>query len=100
MPFSDRTQGRLPPGFPLAATDSAGRPIDQGTRVRIPCLPDWLIHDLPEPEVAELRRFEGRSLPVLRIDAYGYLWFGENSPRFCLRPAEVLVEFIDSNGPG
>lgn len=92
MPFSDRTQGPLPPGFPLAATDAAGRPIGAGTRVRIARLPHWLIHDLPESEVAPLRRFEGRTLPVLHIDAYGYLWFGEQTAQFCLRPDEVTVE--------
>ena len=100
MPFSDRTQGSLPPGFPLAATDAAGQPVCAGMRVRIPRLPDWLIHDLPEQEVAQLRNFEGRSLPVLGIDAYGYLWFGEPSARFCLRPAEVTVEPVDSCDAG
>lgn len=100
MPLSDRTHGPLPPGFPLAATDAAGQPIGAGTRVRIPRLPDWLVHDLPTHEVAQLRRFERRSLPVLAIDAYGYLWFGEASARFCLRPAEVTVEPADISDPG
>lgn len=91
MAFFDPPQGPLPPGFPLAATDAEGRPVAEGSRVLIPAMPHWLIHDLPDEDVAHLRTVEGKVLPVLEIDGFGYLWFGEEDPWFCLKPHEVTV---------
>lgn len=55
-------------------------------------MPQWVIHDLPEEEITRLRTLEGRVLPVLKIDGFGYLWFGERDPWFCLMPTEVTLE--------
>lgn len=92
MAFFDPPHDPLPPGFPLAAVDASGRPIVEGSRVRIPVMPHWLIHDLPAEDVARLRAVEGQVLPVLEIDGYGYLWFGEHGPWFSLMPTEVVLE--------
>lgn len=79
----------MPIGYPLAACDMDGNPLREGDAVRIPVLPDWLIHDLPGDEVERLRAHEGRIMAILEIDGYGHLWFGEEAPWFCLRPDEV-----------
>ncbi|MGO1068286.1 hypothetical protein [Lysobacter sp. CA199] len=92
MSFFDPPQDPLPPGFPLAATDSSGQAIVEGSRVRIGVMPQWLIHDLPAEDVARLRAVEGRVLPVLEIDGFGYLWFGDHDPWFCLMPTEVTLD--------
>ncbi|SDY49293.1 hypothetical protein SAMN04487939_102389 [Lysobacter sp. yr284] len=55
-------------------------------------MPKRLIHDLPEEDIARLRAVEGRVRPVLEIDGFGYLWFGEDGPWFCLMPTEVTLE--------
>lgn len=91
MALFDPPQGPLPPGFPLAAVDALGQPIVEGSRVRIPAMPHSLIHDLPAEDVARLRSVEGQVLPVLEIDGYGHLWFGEHDPWFSLRPGEVTL---------
>lgn len=39
-------------------------------------MPDWLVHDLPASEQAEMRGFIGQSCTVSEIDAYGYYWLG------------------------
>lgn len=92
MAFFGPPQGPLPPGFPLAAVDASGRPIAEGSRVRIPVMPHSLIHDLPAEDVAHLRSVEGQVLPVLEIDGYGFVWFGEHTPWFSLAPSEVVLE--------
>ena len=91
-------QAPLPPGFPLAAADADGVALALGTLVRIPAMPDWLLRDLPPDDADALRSYEGRALPVLEIDRYGYLWFGEAGARFCLRPSEVRI--ASPAGPG
>jgi len=50
--------------------------IQVGDRVRLLGLPDWLVHDLPASEQAEMRGFIGQSCEVSEIDAYGYYWLG------------------------
>lgn len=87
--MSEHALAPLPPGFPLAAADADGLALAVGTLVRIPAMPDWLLRHLPDDEADALRNYEGTTLPVLDIDRYGYLWFGEASARFCLRPGEV-----------
>ena len=69
----------------------SGRPIVEGSRVRIPVMPHALIHDLPAEDIAHLRAVEGQVLPVLEIDGYGFLWFGEHAPWFSLMPGEVTL---------
>jgi hypothetical protein len=50
--------------------------IKVGDRVRLLGLPDWLVHDLPASEQAEMRTFVGQSCEVSEIDAYGYYRLG------------------------
>ena len=41
---------------------------------KLPGLPDWLIHDLPEDEQEEMLAFVGLSAIVTEIESYGYFW--------------------------
>jgi hypothetical protein len=84
---------RLPPGFPLASVDSAGRTIEVGAQVRIVSVRSCA-NGLPPDDQKRLRAYEGQVLNVLEIDRYGMIWFGSdggNSPDFSLRPEEVTV---------
>jgi hypothetical protein len=56
-----------------------GSDIQVGNRVRLLGLPDWLTHDLPGNEQAEMRAFVGRSATVSEIDSHGYFWLGFGS---------------------
>jgi hypothetical protein len=47
-----------------------------GSRVRLTHLPEWLWHDLPESEQAEMHACIGQITIVQEIDSYGYLWIG------------------------
>ena len=47
-----------------------------GTQVRLKGVPDWLIHDLPKSEQAEIISFIGKVAVVQEIDQYGYIWLG------------------------
>lgn len=78
---------------PMPSLDSVGRAIAIGTLVRIPPLPQWLVHDLPSEDIQAMRYCEGTVMPVVEIDRAGYVWFGtqELRPWFCLRPEELLV---------
>ena len=71
--------------------DAQGFPLAVGSLVTIPALPDWLSHDLPHADVERMRALEGSVMPVLEIDAHGYVWFGVSCPWFALRPSEVHV---------
>ena len=80
-----------PPGYPLKPVDARGNTITAGDAVVIPRpLPDWLVHDLPSEDVARLREQEGQVMRIFEIDEYGYVWFGDGSPWFSLRPSEVV----------
>lgn len=82
----------LPPGFPLAAVDSAGQPIHVGAKVRIESVASCL-RELPKEDQARLRSYQGTTFAVLEIDRYGMIWFAGNdgSANFSLRPNEVSV---------
>lgn len=71
--------------------DANGSPVVVGAMARIPAIPHWLLHDLPEEDVAELRRCEGTWMEVLEIDAHGYVWFAakDGGRWFCLKPEEI-----------
>lgn len=73
--------------------DSQGCQIEIGAEAKILTIPEWLTHDLPSEEVAELNAVVGKIMKVLEVDEYGYVWFGtDNVGRwFCLRPSEILV---------
>jgi hypothetical protein len=30
-------------------------------------------------------------MPVLELDTYGMVWFGDGSPWFCLKPSEIAA---------
>ncbi len=81
----------MPPGYPLESTDANGKQIQVGALVRIPEMPEWLIHDLPKQDIENLRSVTGTVMPVVEIDPYGYVWFGDNGPWFSLRPDEIEV---------
>lgn len=91
MPFFEAPSKPLPPKYPLPAFDAEGRPLRAGQRVLICAIPAWLTHDLPEDDVARLKVMEGKILPILEVDAYGHIWFGEEDPWFSLRPNEVVT---------
>ncbi len=50
--------------------------ISPEDQVRLINVPDWLIHDLPQDEQAEILSFIGRITQVTEIDSYGYFWVG------------------------
>lgn len=50
--------------------------IQPGDRIKLLSVPEWLTHDLPADEVAEIRGFVGREAVVEKIDAAGYFWIG------------------------
>src|SRR5262245_34331115 len=97
MSFFPPPREPLPPGYPLEPIDARGCRIAQGDLVLIPSpLPTWLVHDLPAEDVARLKQREGTVMRILELDAYGFVWFGEEDPWFSLRPGEVLRQ---SPGP-
>jgi hypothetical protein len=82
----------LPPGFPLAPVDSAGRAIQVGAKVRIESVASCA-RGLPQEDQRRLRSYEGQVFEVLEIDRYGMIWLeaGGGSANFSLRPSEVAV---------
>jgi len=91
MPFFDPPTKPLPQGYPLPAVDANGVGLAAGMPVRILVIPDWLTYDMPLEEVLQLRAREGTVMPILELDAYGMLWFGEGAPWFSLKPSEVAA---------
>jgi hypothetical protein len=81
----------FPPGYPLPALDVNGAHLEQGMLVRILSIPEWLTHDLPYEDVARLKTMKGTVMPILEIDTYGMVWFGESDPWFSLKPSEVAA---------
>ena len=59
--------------------------------VRILTIPNWLTHDLPPDEMLLLKAREGAVMPILELDAFGMVWFGQEDPWFCLMPSEVAA---------
>ena len=81
------------------------RDVSVGDRVKLIDMPEWLVHDLPAVEQAEMRACIGQVFVVREIDPHGYLWvgFGVTSdhadaarysghsfgvPRGCVQPAQ------------
>jgi len=62
----------IPPRFPLPPIDRAGNTVREGEAVKILEIPDWLVHDLPEQEVAAVQACTGTEMIVNEIDSYGY----------------------------
>lgn len=73
-----------------------------GEKVKIVKIPESLVRDLPEDEIQEMRRCEGRVFKIEKIDANGLLWFGFGHSKnlkdrthysghsFCLEPKYVV----------
>lgn len=96
MSFFKPPRAPLPAGFPLEPFDRNGKRISNGALVRIAEIPHWLTHDLPDEEVVRLQQLENKVMHVVEIDAYGFIWFGEDVESesghwFCLKPSEVSV---------
>lgn len=79
--------------------------IRVGDRVRLLGLPDWLVHDLPAAEQAEMRGFIGQSCVVSELDTHGYYWLGfgstvgdSDAAHYSGHSFGVLREFIE-RGP-
>ncbi len=81
---------------PLPNKDVDGNEISVGAEVTIITIPQWLTHDLPAEEIAELKLLEKTTMTVIEIDQHGYVWFGNNGAEkwFCLRPEEVRVNRV------
>jgi hypothetical protein len=96
MSFFPPPSEPFPPGYPLPALDVNAARLEQGMLVRILSIPGWLTHDLPDKDVAHLKTMEGAVMPILEIDAYGMIWFGESNPWFSLKPFEVAAIEVSS----
>ena len=57
--------------------DKHGSPVAVGSRVRLVQLPQSLLNELPEDEVAALRSMLGEVFEVTEIDKYGKPWIGK-----------------------
>lgn len=73
----------------LAPIDANGVVLRPGMRVRILTIPDWLTHDLPQPDAARLLEVKGTVMTIAKFDKFGYVWFDD---WFCLKPDEIAVE--------
>jgi hypothetical protein len=91
VPFFKQSSKPLPPGYPLPALDANGVALKAGMTVRILTIPECLTHDLPHDEASRLKARAGTVMPILELDAYGMVWFGEEDPWFCLEPSEVAA---------
>lgn len=81
------------------------RDVSVGDSVKPIEMPEWLVHDLPAAEQAEMRACIGQVFVVREIDGHGYLWVGFGTtfdhadatrysghsfgiPRDCVQPAQ------------
>jgi hypothetical protein len=82
-----------PPLIPNPIVDSAGNPVAIGMHTKIMTIPLWLTQDLPAEDAAMLEALRGQVMPIVDIDAFGYVWFASDngSPWFCVKPTDVLV---------
>ncbi|WP_018607383.1 hypothetical protein [Uliginosibacterium gangwonense] len=62
------------------AQDANGRPVLQGTRVRLLSLSGEWFDNLPADEKADVLSMIGEVFEVTEIDEYGYPWVGESWP--------------------
>ncbi len=82
---------QMPLGYLLAPVDADGRAIHAGELATMLTIPRWHTHDLPLDEVAKLEACEGKKMRIFEIDAYGYVWLGDDGPWFSLQPTEIAV---------
>lgn len=50
--------------------------IGIGDYVKLIDLPDWLLKDIPDDEVAEIIECIGKVAQITEIDKFGYYWIG------------------------
>ena len=50
-----------------------------GQQIRLARIPDWLVHDLPQEERAQIEERLGTVFEVTEIDSNGYVWMGFGS---------------------
>ena len=64
----------------------AAHSLAPGSRVRLKSLPEWLLKDLPDGDVAALQRLLGTKVYVHSLDSHGYLWLGSEPDQqwFCV----------------
>lgn len=62
------------------AQDAYGRPVLQGTRVRLLSLSGEWFDNLPADEKADVLSMIGEVFEVTEIDEYGYPWIGKSWP--------------------
>lgn len=89
MPNFDHRYESAPPSLPPSGADAQNQPLHSGDVVRIERIPEWLTHDLPKADADLIRTCEDLEVRILEIDAFGYLWFGDEDPWFCLRHEDV-----------
>ena len=66
-----------------------------GDRVRVLGIPDWLVHNLPEEDVENLRAQIGQIHQILELQPGGYVWL---SGWFALEPCDV--ELVQAGADG
>ena len=54
--------------------DTNGDVVNEGDRVKLLSIPDWLLSSVPEEEVADLKTMIGEIFEVYEIDEYGGAW--------------------------
>ncbi len=69
-----------------------------GDKVRVLAIPDWLICDLPEEDVARLNAQAGEVVEVRGLQSHDHLWlsFVDGTEGFALRRRDVELVNADS----
>jgi hypothetical protein len=64
-----------------------------GDKVRVLTIPDWLIHDLPEEDVARINAQVGEVVEVRELQGHGHVWlsFADGTEGFALHSRDVTL---------
>jgi len=73
--------------------DAAGMKV--GDQVRVLTIPDWLVHNLPQEDVDNLRAQIGLVHEIHEVQPGGYLWL---SGWFALKPSDL--ELVQAGASG
>jgi len=88
----------IPRGFPLKPVDCSGEMIKKFDSVLVRKIPESLIHDMEEESRRNIMACEGRTMKIIEIDEYGFVWLElivletsseYNSESFVLEPKYV-----------